>query len=72
MMYRDRAYCSRSYEPRNKRQYTRCANTACDRFAGPKVLELASKAGVEIGWADLWTSKCGFIRKEKGSTDEAR
>lgn len=65
MIYRDKAMCSRSREPRNKRQFTRCANEACDRFAGPKVLEMASKAGLPIGWADLWTSECGFVPREE-------
>ena len=37
-----------------------CINSQCDRYAGRKVRELASKAGVPIGWADLHTSKCGY------------
>ena len=62
MMFRDRAFCVRSaVDLFNKRG---CTNTKCDRFAGPKVRELASEAGVPIGWADLHTSKCGYQPEE--------
>lgn len=60
-MYRDRAFCIRSTGLRSKFAGARCQNYGCDRQAGPKVLELASKARVPIGWADLQTSRCGFV-----------
>ena len=64
MIFRDRAFCLRSDRRYAPDKIAHCANTACDRFAGVKVLELASKAGVPIGWADLKTSKCGFQPEE--------
>ena len=64
MIFRDRAFCLRSDYAYGIGKIEHCENAKCDRFAGPKVRELASEAGVPVGWADLWTSKCGFIRKE--------
>lgn len=68
MIFRDRAFCLRSDRKYAPGKIAHCANTSCDRFAGPKVRELASKAGVPIGWADLMTSKCGY--KPEGTSDE--
>lgn len=62
-MYRGRAYCSRSVFKRPS-WVAPCANTACDRFADAKVIEQAEKANLDIGWADLKTSKCGFVPRE--------
>lgn len=56
-MYRDIAYCSRS-------GVGSCANTACPRFVDETVKRLAAKAKQPIGWADLKTSKCGFVPRE--------
>jgi hypothetical protein len=55
-MYRDRAHCSLSIGE--------CANTACDRYVSETVLRLAKKAKLPIGWADLKTSKCGYVPRE--------
>lgn len=62
-IYRDRAFCVRSAV--DLFGNVGCINDKCDRFAGPKVLEMAAKARVPIGWADLHTSKCGFIPREE-------
>ncbi len=56
-MYRDRCFCTRS-------AVGSCANTACDRFVDATVRRLAAKAKQPIGWADLMTSKCGFVPRE--------
>lgn len=56
-MFRDRAHCVRSGTGA-------CANTACDRFVDATVKRLAEKAQQPIGWADLKTSKCGFVPRE--------
>ena len=61
-MYRDRAYCVRSADVEFRN--FRCANAACDRFADAKVIEMARKAKQPIGWADLKTSKCGYLPRE--------
>ena len=63
-IFQGRAFCIRTTGLRSKYDGARCHNSKCDRFAGPKVLELASKAGVPIGWADLKTSKCGYQPEE--------
>lgn len=62
-MYRDRAHCSRSGEgiPAG---LDACANTACDRFVTETVARLADEAKMPIGYADLRTSKCGFVPRE--------
>lgn len=70
MIFRDRAFCLRSDPKYAPGKIAHCANESCDRFVGKKVRELASKAGIPIGWADLHTSKCGFQPLE--STDEDR
>jgi hypothetical protein len=62
--YRDRAYCIRSTGLGSKYEGGRCVNRDCDRQASAKVLELAGKAGVPIGWADLRTSRCGFVAEQ--------
>lgn len=63
-MYRDRAYCLRSRGEWTPHGVDECGNRRCDRYADAKVIEQASKAGVPIGWADLMTSKCGFVPRE--------
>lgn len=69
MIFRDRAFCIRSTGLRSKYVGDRCVHRECDRQAGPKVLELASKAGVPIGWADLRTSRCGFVAADAESQE---
>jgi hypothetical protein len=61
-MYRDRAHCTRSaLDVFGERG---CHNTKCDRYADAKVIEQAAKANLPIGWADLQTSKCGYLPRE--------
>jgi hypothetical protein len=55
-MYRDRVFCSLSR--------AECVNTACDRYVDETVRRLADKAKLPIGWADLKTSKCGYVPRE--------
>lgn len=63
IMFRDRAHCLRSDAENVVAGFT-CANTACDRFVDATVERLAAKAKLPIGWADLKTSKCGFVPRE--------
>ena len=70
-MFQDRAFCIRSTGLASKYRGERCVNRQCDRQAGPKALEMASKAGVPIGWADLQTSRCGFVSAETESQERA-
>lgn len=62
MIYRDRAYCTRSdLDVFGERA---CHNTKCDRYVDATVERLAEKAKLPIGWADLMTSKCGYLPRE--------
>lgn len=70
-MFRDRAYCSRSRPDSWRMDQVRCMNTDCDRFAGPNILRMAAEAKAPIGWADLKTSKCGFVADEPELPDAA-
>lgn len=69
--FRGRAFCIRSTGLRSQYEGGRCVNRDCDRQASAKVLELAGKAGVPIGWADLMTTKCGFVGEGESSGDAA-
>ena len=53
----DKAFCVRSS--------FKCVNTACDRYADDALIKQAEKAKLPIGWADLKTSKCGYIPREE-------
>lgn len=70
-IYGGKCMCIRSTGLQSKYKGERCVNRQCDRQAGPKVLELASEAGVPIGWADLQTSRCGFVSAETESQERA-
>lgn len=61
--FRDRAYCSRSGTdvPRGLEP---CCRESCDRYVSETVQRLADKARLPIGYADLKTSKCGFVPRE--------
>lgn len=65
IIYRDRAFCARSRFEAPTGMSAFCANTTCDRYADAKVREMAAKAKFPIGWADLKTSKCGFVGDEE-------
>lgn len=62
--FRDRCFCLRTRGDTVPHGMAECANTQCDRFAGPEVLRLAERSRLPIGWADLLTSKCGFVPLE--------
>ena len=70
-IYQGRCFCVRSTGLQSKYKGERCVNRQCDRQAGPKALEMASKAGVPIGWADLMTSRCGFVSADGESQERA-
>jgi hypothetical protein len=62
LMFRDRSYCTRSaLDVFGERG---CHNTKCDRYVDETVERLAAKAKLPIGWADLKTSKCGYVPRE--------
>lgn len=64
-MFRDIAYCVRSRRESWCAGLQSCFNESCDRYADDTVKRLAAKAGQPIGWADLKTSKCGFVPREE-------
>lgn len=61
-IYRDRAFCARSAV--DLFGEVGCLNRECDRFADRHVIAQAAQAQMDIGWADLQTSKCGFVPVE--------
>lgn len=62
IIYRDRAYCIRS--ACDELAEVGCLNRECDRFVTETVLRLSDESGLNIGWADLKTSKCGFVPRD--------
>ncbi len=65
-MYRDRAFCVRSMPDPSLYGVEPCGavESECDRVVSVKVVSGALKAKQHIGWADLQTSKCGYVPRE--------
>ena len=59
-MYRDRAWCSRS-RPKSAEG---CCRESCDRYVTDPIWRDALAKRMQIVWADLKTSKCGYLPRE--------